>query len=336
MNMGGGAVPQGVCSRNTTGATVNGRLLHHFDTLKLMANGVPLGLGPLWINNDGLYGLANSFTPIGRINIYNMIVRSFPWAEAFSPTHLDGTTRAHLEKELEELLLYENTRSYARHPHDDFSTRSYYRRPATSLPDPGTPHQSEREARARREHERQAQMEREEKIERERRERREREERFRREQQDREERGKKEQQEREAKARRDGEERRQGAKAAQEAKAKRWKEYNSAWEELKNSTVASRRSMDPRTSIPWPTEAGSFRSCRDVAQSDIEAFLHYGASMNARSQLLSILKVERLRWHPDKLQHLFCARVDETTINKVTEISQIVNQLYTYEQARRA
>jgi hypothetical protein len=72
-----------------------------------------------------------------------------------------------------------------------------------------------------------------------------------------------------------------------------------------------------------------------VGQSDIEAFLHYGASMDARAQLLPILKVERLRWHPDKVQQLFCARVDETTMNKVTEMSQFVNQLYTYEQARR-
>ncbi|KAL4755841.1 uncharacterized protein BDW70DRAFT_167369 [Aspergillus foveolatus] len=332
MNMGGGPLLRGVCSPNTTGATVNGRLLHVLDTLKLIANGVPLYLGPLWINKDGQYGIESSLAPIGRFNIYNMAVRLFPGAEAFSPTQLDGTTRARLEKELNDMFYNENTPSYARYPRDGFGSRSYYRQPATSTPSPGRPRQSEREPRARREHEQQAQKEREGNCERVRRER---EERFKREQRDREDTLRKEQQEREAKARREDAARRQRAKAAEEAKAKRWKEYNRAWEELKISTVASRMSKNPRTSIPWPTDAGSFRSCRDVDQADIEAFLRYGVSLDAEAQLLPILKVERLRWHPDKIQHLFCARVDEATINKVTEISQIVNQLYTYEQARR-
>lgn len=62
MNMGGGPLLREACSPNTTGATLNGRLIHVLNTLTLIPNGVPLYLGPLWINKDGQYGTENSLT----------------------------------------------------------------------------------------------------------------------------------------------------------------------------------------------------------------------------------------------------------------------------------
>jgi flagellar biosynthesis GTPase FlhF len=287
----------------------------------------------LWIDQNGRYGFEGSWIPIGILNIQNMAIQGFPGAEAFYPRHLDSATRAHLEEELHDLLNRQGTPPYFRSYNDGRGARSYYRPSATSTPDPAVPQPSREEASSgKQQHTR---RERDEEFERERRER---EEQFRREQQDREESRKRQQQEREAKARSEETAKRQREKAAKEAEAQRntnrWKEYNRAWAELRNMPAASRASRNPRTAIPWPTDIGSFRSCHDVSPYDIEAFFGYGVSVSGRGQLLAILKVERSKWHPDKVQHLFGAQVDEPTMDRVTQISQIVNQLYTQEQAK--
>ncbi|KAL3483858.1 hypothetical protein BJX62DRAFT_230688 [Aspergillus germanicus] len=335
MDMGDGALQRGACSPNTTSTTVNGRLLHNFDALRLSANGVPWYLGPLWIDQNGRHGLEGSWIPIGIFNIHNMAIQGFPGADAFSPRHVDSAARAHLEAELRDLLNEKDTAPYFRSYNDGWGARSYYRPSATSAPDPSQPQPSEEEATARYQKQQQAQRERDERVERERRER---EEQFRRAQQDREESRKRQQQEREAKVRSEETAKRQREKAAKEAeaqrKSKRWKEYNRTWEELRNMPAVSRASRNPRTAIPWPTDIGSFRSCQDVSPYDVQAFFGYGVSISGRGQLLAILKVERSKWHPDKVQHLFGAQVDEATMNRVTQISQIVNQLYTQEQAK--
>ncbi|KAL2823765.1 hypothetical protein BDW59DRAFT_162932 [Aspergillus cavernicola] len=79
--------------------------------------------------------------------------------------------------------------------------------------------------------------------------------------------------------------------------------------------------------------------CQNLSQTDIDTFLRYGLSIDAGTanpscQMPAILKIERVRWHPDMVQRLFCGRIDEEMMNAVTEISQIVNHLYGDEQAK--
>ena len=51
--------------------------------------------------------------------------------------------------------------------------------------------------------------------------------------------------------------------------------------------------------------------------------------------LLSTLKVERVRWHPDKIQHRYgVLGVDDKVMRSVTEVFQIVDRMWNEELER--
>jgi hypothetical protein len=54
---------------------------------------------------------------------------------------------------------------------------------------------------------------------------------------------------------------------------------------------------------------------------------------NANGQLQA-LKVERVRWHPDKVQQRFAGAVDEGTMKVVTGVFQIVDGLVEEERKK--
>jgi hypothetical protein len=49
---------------------------------------------------------------------------------------------------------------------------------------------------------------------------------------------------------------------------------------------------------------------------------------------LQALKVERVRWHPDKVQQRFAGAVDEGTMKVVTGVFQVVDRLVEEERNR--
>jgi hypothetical protein len=49
-----------------------------------------------------------------------------------------------------------------------------------------------------------------------------------------------------------------------------------------------------------------------------------------------LLKAERVRWHPDKIQHRFGGNVDEGTMKIVTGIFQIVDDMVEQQRKREA
>ena len=53
-----------------------------------------------------------------------------------------------------------------------------------------------------------------------------------------------------------------------------------------------------------------------------------------RAEKLRLLKAERVRWHPDKVQQRFGGAVDEGTMTVVTGVFQVVDALV--EQERKA
>lgn len=196
----------------------------------------------------------------------------------------------------------------------------------------------EEEAKLKREREEQTRLEREEKA------RKEGEERARKERQEREERERQERQQREARARREGAANRQRAEAAAKVlrNKARWDRYTRAWAELSNATAQSRMTRNPRNSIPWPTDAGTFSSCQSAEAADIEAFFHYGLLSpvipgKKSAELLAILKAEKVRWHPDKMQRLFVhtGALDDETLRTATAVSQVVNRMNQEEQEKR-
>ncbi|KAJ5974511.1 hypothetical protein N7481_011721 [Penicillium waksmanii] len=83
-----------------------------------------------------------------------------------------------------------------------------------------------------------------------------------------------------------------------------------------------------RNLLFWPVESG--KRC-DVTPAAVEEFLKHAPEGN----LLSTLKVERVRWHPDKIQHRYgVLGVDEKVMRSVTEVFQIVDRMWNEERER--
>ncbi|KAL2832981.1 hypothetical protein BDW59DRAFT_157123 [Aspergillus cavernicola] len=94
-----------------------------------------------------------------------------------------------------------------------------------------------------------------------------------------------------------------------------------------------------RNLLFWPVESGKRR---DVSRENVEEFMRRapvqasagagagaGAGGDAEDLLLSTLKTERVRWHPDKIQHRYGALgIDESVMRSVTEVFQIIDTLW--------
>ncbi|KAL1850940.1 hypothetical protein Plec18167_002677 [Paecilomyces lecythidis] len=133
-----------------------------------------------------------------------------------------------------------------------------------------------------------------------------------------------------------------------------WEEYRQSWDEL-NSLASSSSNKDTeeetdkprnqhlRNLIFWPVESGKRR---DISSEAVEEFMRHAPvgpspdsskSGNATaSDLLATLKAERIRWHPDKIQHRYSALgIDESVMRSVTEVFQIIDRLWSEERRRR-
>ncbi|KAK2836950.1 hypothetical protein FQN49_006557 [Arthroderma sp. PD_2] len=127
-----------------------------------------------------------------------------------------------------------------------------------------------------------------------------------------------------------------------------WKRYLDCWEDLNTRMQEGRSSSTGsdslRNIIVWPVESGKRK---DVNLDSVEHFLRNAPvpqgsteAPNTRppkhSNLLAVLKLERVRWHPDKIRHRYGALgVDEDMIKAATEIFQILDRIWVEEQAKR-
>jgi hypothetical protein len=123
-----------------------------------------------------------------------------------------------------------------------------------------------------------------------------------------------------------------------EVYARAWTAYLSAWDALvsalaKAQSPSSDQSKPPSKRIPWPTLQN-----RPATRPNIEAFMRHAplASGDDRSSAgrLQALKVERVRWHPDKVQQRFAGAVDEGTMKVVTGVFQVVDSLVEEERKK--
>ncbi|OSS48477.1 hypothetical protein B5807_07769 [Epicoccum nigrum] len=112
-------------------------------------------------------------------------------------------------------------------------------------------------------------------------------------------------------------------KRAKEA-ARGWETYEAKWAAL-NSTANPPGLQPAKVAdlIPWPVLSGR---ANDVDQSAIERFLRATPGWTADAGAL--LKAERVRWHPDKMQRRFGQAIDEETIRRVTAVFQVVDQMW--------
>lgn len=135
-------------------------------------------------------------------------------------------------------------------------------------------------------------------------------------------------------------------RGAQRRKVKAWKgvweEYLKGWENIaeavkKASSSTSEENVGDgrdvaatalRNLLFWPVESGKRR---DVSPEAVQEFLQHAPE----GDLLATLKVERVRWHPDKIQHRYgVLGVDEKVMRSVTEVFQIVDRMWNEERER--
>lgn len=115
----------------------------------------------------------------------------------------------------------------------------------------------------------------------------------------------------------------------------RGKEYSGRWEVLdgllRGGDAEGKRLGEL---IFWPVESGKRR---DVSKDAVEDFLRNalvtgsgsGSDSEAKVDLPSVLKTERVRWHPDKIQHRYGSLgMDEDVMASVTEVFQIIDDMW--------
>ncbi|KAK3684540.1 hypothetical protein LTR37_020182 [Vermiconidia calcicola] len=113
-----------------------------------------------------------------------------------------------------------------------------------------------------------------------------------------------------------------------------WSNYLTAWDRLKHHLLAQRdepssdTSVNPSKRIPWPV-----LPTKTVVKANIEAFFHHIPASNPQERL-KVLKAERVRWHPDKIQQRFGGAVDEGTMKLVTGVFQVVDAVLEEERKK--
>ncbi|KAG5289131.1 hypothetical protein I7I48_08380 [Histoplasma ohiense] len=145
-----------------------------------------------------------------------------------------------------------------------------------------------------------------------------------------------------------------------------WRRYLDSWEDLNvraraaattNCATTSANKMDEklRNIIFWPVESGKRR---DISPESVETFIRNapvssptdspaprpgpvpdsgrGSSIQSQaSDILTVLKIERVRWHPDKMQHRYGALgMDDQLLKSATEVFQIIDRMWVEERER--
>ena len=114
-----------------------------------------------------------------------------------------------------------------------------------------------------------------------------------------------------------------------------WKRYTRDWEKLRLLTAAATPSAwsdemaaksRAQLRLPWPVKSGR---ARDIGKVSVELFIRNAPGGCTREGLLEVLKAERIRWHPDKIQHRFRAiAAEENTMKHVTAVFQMLDQMW--------
>jgi hypothetical protein len=106
-----------------------------------------------------------------------------------------------------------------------------------------------------------------------------------------------------------------------------WATYLNAWSDVLTKQREEIHDSPPAI-IPWPT-----LQHKPVLKSNIEAFMQRMPATNAAHKL-QMLKAERVRWHPDKIQQRFGGKVDEGTMKLVTGVFQVIDAVVDMERKK--
>lgn len=119
----------------------------------------------------------------------------------------------------------------------------------------------------------------------------------------------------------------------------RWREYQRGWDNLDDLCRAYREASADHVGqvplldrIPWPIESGS---SRDLSAPEVRKFFdHVAAHNNAGGDETQVrhtmMKTERVRWHPDKMQQRYGGLcLEKHVMEHITAVFQILDELRT-------
>lgn len=131
-----------------------------------------------------------------------------------------------------------------------------------------------------------------------------------------------------------------------------WMAYLQKWQDLTNAALSTSKStstappgentttsssskpskqQNPSLALPFPVKS---LHKSDLNPTEIEKFIKNAPLTTATPDVQSILKIERVRWHPDKIQHRFGGLkgeggvLDEGVIRDVTSVFQVLDRLW--------
>ncbi|KAL1955872.1 hypothetical protein VTO42DRAFT_8030 [Malbranchea cinnamomea] len=140
-----------------------------------------------------------------------------------------------------------------------------------------------------------------------------------------------------------------------------WKRYLASWDNLNTlvreaascSSTSDHSTTTPndctprlRNLIVWPVESGKRR---DITPQAVREFIQNSPSAislsdsdqakssasSTPSDFLTTLKAERVRWHPDKIQHRYgMLGMEDQVMKSVTEVFQILDRMWVEEKAK--
>ena len=126
---------------------------------------------------------------------------------------------------------------------------------------------------------------------------------------------------------------------------KLWEGYLKEWDVLQESVRPQKDTGNPESKkshlqneIAWPVESGKLK---DVVPQEVERFVlegvrHASQASEREAALLRALKIERVRWHPDKIQQRYGSMgVDERIMQGATAVFQVVDRMWTEQREKR-
>jgi hypothetical protein len=112
-------------------------------------------------------------------------------------------------------------------------------------------------------------------------------------------------------------------KKAKEVEAA-WARYQEKWEQLKSAQSTAQQAEGKALDlIPWPVVSGKEKH---VSVEEIHGFLRGSSAW--KEDPAALLKGERVRWHPDKMQQRFGQHLDSDTMKSVTAVFQVIDRLW--------
>lgn len=107
-----------------------------------------------------------------------------------------------------------------------------------------------------------------------------------------------------------------------------WEGYVKAWEKQELET-----DQGLREKMLWPVES---RKWEDVGNEEVERFYRNAPQptvIGQQADIGAVLKAERVRWHPDKIQQRFGSRgIDAMTMKTVTAVFQVIDKMWSSQR----